>query len=544
MSWFPTGIDSGGQASLGIGDNGIQNSQLWDILLVDDIIPGSSPSYQACKTIYAYHPLGRKMVELPLEKAFSQERQISFNDPSIPIVDELVSRFRREWRKIGGIGGNTIIYRIGVLSRIYGVGSLLCGTVGQDPGEPLDWSTIHKQQLYFSMLDPLNTAGSLVLQQDPTAPDFLKPVAITAAGKNLDPSRTAVLIHEQPIWIEWTDSAFGFIGRSVFQRSLFPLKSYILSLIADNEIQRKLMLLIAKMKSPGSVADGRALNFFGLRRTKLKDSATGNVLSIGIEEDVEAIDLKNVDTAGTYARNNIIRNIAAASGMPAMLLLDERIADGFGEGSEDAKEISIYIDSIRQELSGIFGFMDKIVMRRAWNPDWYKHSIQSRYSEYAGIDYETAFYMWQDAFEASWPALYQPPESEQMEAEEKKVMVTMRVYETLAKDMDPANKTSLMEWVQDQLHNTRFFSKTDMAFDPETFEAYVQEQMQLMQQMQNAELQAVEQPDDDQPASHNPRDKGGKEGPKKTKGPAKGIDTHMIGSKEGLPEMSNLMRFN
>ncbi len=469
MSWFQSGADSEGQAVLGMGGdvNSGFSSQLWNLLVVDEIIPGTAPGYQTCKTLYAYHPLGRKMVELPLEKAFSQPRKITITDPKVTISEELVRRFEKEWAKIGGLGGNTILFRIAVLSRIYGVGSLLCGTRGQDPDTPLDLDTLHKQDLYFSMLDPLNTAGSLVLQQDPTAPDFLQPQQIWAAGKNLDPSRTAVLIHEQPIWIEWTDSAFGFIGRSVYQRALFPMRSYLLSMVADNEIQRKLMLLIAKMKSPGSVLDKATLNMFGLRRRKLKDSATGNVLSIGIEEAIESLNLEHTDKGGTYSRNNIIRNIAAASGMPAILLLDERIADGFGEGKEDAKEIGIYIDGVRQELQGAFHFLDNIVMRRAWNPEWYQTYVQNVYPEYRNLNYEAALFQWMDAFEATWPSLYQPTEAEQLDAECKKVDQAIKVYAALSADLDPENKAALQQWLQDMVHDTKLFSRTDMELDPD-----------------------------------------------------------------------------
>lgn len=447
-------------------------------MVVDEIIPGTAPGYETCKTLYSYHPLGRKMVELPLEKAFSQPRKISFSDPQITIAEELIRRYEKEWAKIGGLGGNTIIFRIAVISRIYGVGSLLCGTRGEDPDSPMDFDTLHKQDLYFSMLDPLNTAGSLVLQQDPTAPDFLQPQQIWAAGKNLSTTRTAVLIHEQPIWIEWTDSAFGFIGRSVYQRALFPLRSYILSMVADNEIQRKLMLLIAKMNSPGSILDKATLNFFGLRRSKLKDSATGNVLSIGVDEAIESLNLEHTDKGGTYARNNIIRNIAAASGMPAILLLDERLADGLSEGREDSKEIGIYIDSIRQSLQGIFAFMDKIVMRRAWNPEWYQTYVQSIYPEYRGLNYEAAFFQWSDAFEATWPSLYQPTEAEQLESECKKVDVAIKVYESLSKDADPENKAALMSWLQDVVQSAPLFSSTDMELDPDALVQWSQERQE------------------------------------------------------------------
>ena len=38
-------------------------SSLQQILEADDIVPGSSPSYELCKLIYTYHTLGAKIVE-------------------------------------------------------------------------------------------------------------------------------------------------------------------------------------------------------------------------------------------------------------------------------------------------------------------------------------------------------------------------------------------------------------------------------------------------------------------------------------------------
>ena len=493
MSWFPTGVDSQGQSytgiSNGLGGGSGFSSQLWNILTQQDIIPGASPGYQTCKTIYSYHPLGRKMVELPLDKAFSQPRELSFADPNITIAEELIRRFEKTWAKLGGLGGNTIIYRIAVLSRIYGIASLLCGTRGADPETPLDFDTLYKQDLYFSMLDPLNTAGSLVLSQDPISPNFLQPQQVWAAGKNLDPSRTAVLIHEQPIWIEWTDSAFGFVGRSVYQRSLYPLKSYLLSMVADNEIQRKLMLLIAKIKSPASILDKATLGFFNVRRSELKDSATGNVISIGIDEAIESLNLEHTDKGGTYSRNNIIRNIASASGMPAMLLLDERIAEGFGEGKEDAKEISIYIDGLRRDLTGMFEYLQKVAMYVAWNPEWYKTSIQSVYSEYRNLSYEAAMYQWRDAFDAKWPSLYQPTEAEQLESEAKKVAEAVKLYQAVDPSLDPVNRAAMLEWLQSVVQETKLFSKADIDLDPD---ALIQWSVERQQQEDEQARMAAE----------------------------------------------------
>lgn len=449
-------------------------SALWRILVEQELVPGSAPSYEAAKTIYAYHPLGRKMVEAPLEMAQSQKREIAI--PGAP-EDDLIEAFEREWSRIGKVGGDKTIFRIAVLSRIYGVGSLFCGTIDEDKNTPLDFNTLYKQDLYFNMLDPLNTAGSLVLNQDPTAPDFLRPTHVTAAGFPLHPSRCCVLMNEQPIWIEWTDSAFGFIGRSVYQRAFYPLKSFLLSMVADNEIQKKLMLLVAKLKSPGSTIDQRARGFFRWKRDRIKDGSTGNVLSIGVEESIESLNLEHVHQAGDYSRHNIMRNIATAAGMPAVILLNETLTEGFGEGTEDSKAIAQFVNYIREELMPAYEFMDGIVMRRAWNPEFYA-AIQRKYpSVYANVDYQTAFYRWKDAFEAKWPSFLEETESEKDEAKSRVIERSAKVAEAIvavaeSTSLDPENKAELIRWLGDKATGDEQSDEAPLLMDPDSLARY------------------------------------------------------------------------
>jgi len=58
--------------------------------------------------------------------------------------------------------------------------------------------------------------------------------------------------------------------------------------------------------------------------------------------------------------------------MPAKILLQETFAEGFGEGTEDAKYVARFIDGIREEMAPLYNFFDMIVQRRAWTPDFYK----------------------------------------------------------------------------------------------------------------------------------------------------------------------------
>ena len=85
--------------------------------------------------------------------------------------------------------------------------------------------------------------------------DFNQVTKVTVAGKIYQRSRYQVVTNEEPIYIAYTDSGFGFTGRSVYQRALFPLKSFIKTMIADDSIATKNGLIVAKMKAAGSVTN-------------------------------------------------------------------------------------------------------------------------------------------------------------------------------------------------------------------------------------------------------------------------------------------------
>lgn len=459
--------DNSGQAALGI-QNPVP-STLMQLLACDDIVPGAAPSYAICKTIYAYHPLGAKMAEAPIKRAQSQPREIKI--PGGP-EEDLVEAFQNEWDKLGDVGADTLIRNVHALSRVYGIAAVavMCKDIPADKPIPLE--DLHKLELSFNILDPLNTAGSLVLEQDPNKGNFLKPSKIAVAGQAYHPSRAAIVMNEQPIYIEWTNSAFGFVGRSVYQRALYPLKSYILSMITDNQVMEKAGLLVAKVKAPGAVVDQRTRNFFGFKRQQIKGARTGQVLQIGIDEELESVDLKNLKDPAEFARNNILKNIATAADMPAVLINQETLAEGFGEGSEDAKEIAGFVSGIRKEAAPIYRFFDIIVMHRAWNPDFYA-SLQRKYAELKNIPYETAFYGWKNAFKAIWPNLLVEPDSEKVKTDDVVTKAAIAAFEVMAPVMDPENKARLAGWTASVFNSRETFASTPMEIDEEAMAEYV-----------------------------------------------------------------------
>ena len=200
---FDSGINTSSQAQFVVTGTGL-SSQLMQILMADSIQPGTDIGYQTAKIIYVYHPLGAKIAESPIILAQSQAREISVEEGP---EKELKKAFIQEWRRIGKVGADKIIRNVMTQARIYGITSLIVGEKGKDTDKPLDLDKIADADLYFNVLDPLNTAGSLVTNQDPNAPDYQHTQPIRVGSVTYHPSRTVVMMNESPLFIQWENSA-------------------------------------------------------------------------------------------------------------------------------------------------------------------------------------------------------------------------------------------------------------------------------------------------------------------------------------------------
>ena len=442
-------------------------SALYNLLMSEDIAPGDQPSYELCKLIYVSHPLGGKIVDQPIKIAMSQRRKLT-----VPVIaeDRIVEAFERKWDELNV---NSKIANTWRLGKIYGASAIVMGAKGVDTESPIDPEKLAKieSDLYFNSLDPLNTAGSLVLNQDPNAPDFQKPTIVTAAGQKYHPSRCLVFFNEDPIYIQYTSSAYGYTGRSVFQRALYPLKSFVQTMVADDMVSRKVGVIVAKMKPAGSIADRAMAVLQGIKRNVVKEAQTNNVINITPEEAIETLNLLNADGALTTARKNILENIAAAVPQPAKLLNSESYAEGFGEGTEDAKEVIRYIEHERGTVQPLYDFFDPMVMRMAWTEEFFK-TLQAEIPEYKRMEYKEAFYMWKNAFAAEWPSLLVEPESKLVEVEKVKHEAIVAFLEVLMPQADPKNKARVIEWAANNLNASKHLITSPLVLDYEELANY------------------------------------------------------------------------
>lgn len=485
----------GGSVSV---NGAVLGTELSSLLTNNAVIePGSAPSYQMCKVIYEFHPLGARIAEAPVIMAQSQKREIAIPDSPEEMIRD---RFSETWENERV---DEVVLNLMASTRIYGVSSLAMVMEDDDAAKPLDFAKLANKPIAFQMFDPLNTAGSLVLNQNPNAFDFQKVREISVQGQKYHPSRTVVMMNERPIFIGYTQSAFGYVGRSVYQRALFPLKSFINTMLTDDMVSIKAGLLIAKVKQPGSIVDAVMQAMSIVKLNFLKVGTVGNVLQVGHDDTIESLNLQNLDGAFGNSRTNILTNIATAVPMPARWLKQDTLTVGFGEGSEDAKNEAKYVDNFRESMSPVYNFLDRVVQRRAWTPDFYR-TVQDKFPDYEKVSFNAAFHQWSNSFAAVWPSLLTEPDSEKIKVDDVKLKAVIALLEVLLPMLDPENMLLVVQWACDNFNELKLLFPNPISIDFDAMRAHAEEQEKLKQQMQEQGAEESEEGEAKEPKPPRP----------------------------------------
>lgn len=424
---------------------------LLEIIGANDIDPENGPSYALCKKLYLFHPLGPKIASKPIELAQSEDREISVSGAGTAadkVRDEFIAKSK-------SIREDELVCYTMTLSRVYGAAAIACLQEGKANKSALDLKTVHKGAISFNVYDPLNIAGSLTLNLDPLSPNFLHVMNIAVGGDSFHRSRARVMLNEDPIYLAWTSSSYGYVGRSVYQRALLPMKSFVQTMITDDMVSRKAGVIVAFLKQTGTIVNQRIRTLFGFKRDIVKEAQVGNVISVGEDDKIESIDLKNLAEPFKQARTNIIENIASAVPMPAQMLTEETFGASFHEGSEDAKAQARYVRGVQKKMDPLYGWLDDIVKRLAWTPEFF-HTIQAEFpEEFEDVEYEDFFWRCSNTFKAQWPSLLKEPDSELIKVDEIKLKSVIEWVEVLLPNLPQDQKAVVIQWANDKFNELK-----------------------------------------------------------------------------------------
>ena len=116
-------------------------------------------------------------------------------------------------------------------------------------------------------------------------------------------------------------------------------------------------------------------------------------------------------------------------------------------------------------------FFDRIVMHRAWNPEFYA-ALQAEIPELAGKSYEAWFFEVRELFEAEWPSLLEEPQFEIVKRNAEKLKAMTEVLKTLLPALDPQNKAFLVDWFVQAINDMPEIFTGSMQFDPDLLAEY------------------------------------------------------------------------
>lgn len=442
------------------------SSELCKILESDEIQPGTDVGYELCKLLWQYHPLGGKLVEKPITMAMCKPRLYNVEtDPD----ERVVRQFEKVWKRMNM---SERIKNLFFVARCYGAAAIGVGSDGTACRDPLPTFGLQEEDVYINVWDPLNAAGSMVTDQNPNSRYFQQAnKTLKISGKQWHHSRTLKIFNGTPIYLEYQNSTFGFTGRSVFQRVLFPMKSYVGTMTANDLVSQKAGVMVAKTAQNGSVISGIMAAAAKAKREIVKIARTGGVINIGKDDDIESLNLQNIDKALNAARDNIISDIASGSDVPAVLIKEEAFSNGFGEGTEDSKAISQYVDGVRETIAPVIEYFEQLVQYIAWTEDFFT-SLKSDYPEIITEDYKTTFYQWRLEFTAKWQELVEESPDKHRESDSKVVQQAVAIFSSVSPQVDPGNRAILADWLSNVANSTKTYGDVPLIIDMDTLSNY------------------------------------------------------------------------
>ncbi|MDF7674756.1 DUF1073 domain-containing protein [Acetobacteraceae bacterium ESL0709] len=441
----------------GITDEVGQGNSLWEALSDDSIYPGHRPGYELCKLIAVAHPLGHKITAAPIEQAL---REKPAHTISTEPHDDVVREFERVWQELGC---DEAIMSCAIQSRIYGAATITIGGVDTKGDElPTDRmltaEELAHETIYLNVYDPLPTAGSLTIDQNPNSPDYLKaPRRIKAGSKIYTSGRFCLLMNQSPVYLSWTSSAFGFSGRSSFAQIIYDLGTYLRALRAIRMVADKAGIIVAKFEQTGSTTDQLQASAIDAARKVLKNARNGDIFSIGINDSLESLNLQNIDTALQNAMEETIKSIAAGAAMPAPMLNSEAFAYGFSGGEQDAMRVASYLMERRDWLMPLYRFLQPNIMRRAWNRDFIASMRVKDPVRYGPMGDEAIFQEWRNNFHMEWPSLIEEPESEKQKTAQQLFSASLDTWRELSPALSSQDKNRLLNWVVACVNDSGFF---------------------------------------------------------------------------------------
>ena len=352
-----------------------------------------------------YHPLMLAITGKPFLDALSRGFEYVFDDAP----PEAKERFA----KVADSATQPVI-RVFKLALSYGAAGIGIVVSGEDASKPIDtgWFSQNLENGFsFNTFDSLVTAGSFITDLDPNSTEFQKVIDFSVRGKRYHFSRCKAVFNplEDPNYLQYESSAYGFVSASILKRALPALQQYLRLRIAETLLTKKVASFVIKQDVKQSVYEKISETINSFKRSKVEDLTGGDAITIGIDDSIESFDLANSSQTINALDELNMNSLASSTGWQASYLKHSMLSTGFADGSNDAAQIDKMLYSVQRFTKELFEWIDDILFYIAWTDGFIDEIANQSPDLYRGKTRNQIRQLWRTGYERK----FNPPTAEQ-----------------------------------------------------------------------------------------------------------------------------------
>lgn len=378
-------------------------------------------SYEECRQIYRFWPLGKRVAAALPNFAMSAGRNFLIKNAPPEIAEEI--KKTAEQIDLEGTVNKASIY-----ARIYGLSFIFVSTQDNNPDKPLTYKDI-QQGFNFNVLDPLAMGGNISIDINPLSYNFNKPLGFTIKGHKVNSKRVLACYNDIPLYYQWNKSSFSWSGPSIYQNMTLLIRSWNRAIIAIQRMSTKAASIIVKSKD---IAYQTGVNLQAINKnlSLIRDMENDGITDIKVGEEVEFFNLTGISEIDTIIDKIHSGLMMALNDTPSSILLDRHLAQSMSDGDNDMKAIIIAVDKFRKGiLTPIYEFVDKFLLYKTFSPALIKQ-MKNKYPDlYANMGENEILAHWMENYTFEYNNIYPLSKNEEADTQSKHLDNMLKIKE-------------------------------------------------------------------------------------------------------------------
>lgn len=379
-------------------------------------------TYQECRNIYRYWPLGKRVATALPNFAMSAGRSFISELPEVnTALNEAAEDLKIE----------QLVNRAAVYARIYGLSFIYLATDKELKSDlPVTYGDIQSNlAIKFNVLDPLSAGGSITIDNDSLSPTFGLPITLRVKGRKVHTKRIHCCYNDIPLYYKFNPSSYSFSGPSIYQNMTLVIRSWNRTVIALQRLATKAASIIVKRKDTSNITSIQ-LDAINRNLSLIRQMENDGITALRVGEEAEFFSLTGVQEVDAICNrlNSVL--MMALSDTPSGILLDKNLSTGMADGDNDMKAILISVDRFRKDiLAPIYKFLDKFICYKAFSQEFLKELKETYPDLYQDFTLQQVFDDLMSKYKYKFNDLYPQTENEQADTAGKRLDNLVKIKE-------------------------------------------------------------------------------------------------------------------